>query len=192
MKLFEEFELYENMWNDNAIVNKRIYIPANQLNQIAGNLLFSRRKKALYGSSRDKRPVTCPGEADGCAESFLDIDEYNAHIVNCKKARKYFNYPARIKNKKAERRLDIIENKTAGELLNELDQHTKCELCEVPIDMEARRPDHYHLEVGANGVGNGHFRGILCDRCNTFMGKLEKLLIDDGVNIDKITEYLSR
>ncbi len=187
MKLFEEFKLYENMWEDTNAGDLVGDIPANQQNQIAGDLRFSARRRA-----EGKVPVSCPGMADGCDKSFLKADEYNAHIVTCKKARKHFTHKAIVKNKKTERRLDIMDNITSGELLDYLEQHTKCELCGTPLAMKDRRPDHYHLEIREDGVGNGHFRGVLCNRCNTFIGCLEKLLIDYDVALNKIEKYLTR
>lgn len=192
MKLFEEFKLYENMWDTNNTDCLHEAIPSNQLSQIAGNLLFNNRKNILYGSTKGKRPVACPGVVNGCDKSFLKADDYNAHIVNCDKARKHFNYPARVKNKKVKRKLDIMDNITAGALLNYLEQYTNCELCGATLTMKERRPDHYHLELHGDGAGSGHFRGVLCDRCNTFIGTLESLLIDYGIDIDKITKYLAR
>lgn len=81
----------------------------------------------------------------------------------------------KLKHRPRERRRKII--RLFGEdVWLKVQSATSCEICG---DSDRLVPDHSHTK--------GHFRGILCNRCNLAVG----LFKDDAVSLRKAARYLS-
>lgn len=159
----------------------------DQLNEV--NLEHQIRARLSYKYNNGK----CPG----CGKQFGKDgkDEYNRHLANeCedKAVRKVFNeLPARVKVGHDGRTWDILTNINAGDFREYVKMHDKCEICG---SNDRLRPDHSHP---ANGSNEGIFRGVLCEKCNHLLGKIEArvaaqniVALDDYV--DALNTYLHR
>lgn len=63
-------------------------------------------------------------------------------------------------------------------------QSNKCAICKV--DLNFRTQHHVHLD---HCHTNNHVRGVLCNRCNMFIGQVEKHNVSEYVN--NINKYLN-
>lgn len=185
MTLLEEISLYEKLWDSNYLTEAADSIPGSILNQVVGDAQFSKQKAVPVLQDNDKKTknckeVPCIGREDGCDATFTKADHYNKHIVTCKAAIPHLTHNAVVKDKERGHNADSLANITAGNLITYIETHPNCELCGAVLDLSKRRPDHEHSDEGSrvNGKGEGRFRGVLCDRCNTALGKLEDLLRD--------------
>ena len=185
MTLLEEISLYEKLWDSNYLTEATEAtdsIPGSILNQVVGDAQFSKQKAVpvLQDNGKKSKEVPCLGRDNGCSDTFTGAKPYSKHIVACDAARPHLTHKAVVKNKKHDHNMDSLANITAGNLITYIETHDTCELCGTVLELSERRPDHEHSDKGSrvNGKGEGRFRGVLCDRCNTALGKLEDLLMD--------------
>ena len=173
MKLHEEFRLWENMWEVSKQQNAKALNEANFAQQLKGFLGF-------------KKGMSCPG---GCGKHFSTKADYEKHINSCSKIQDIlYHRKAVILANKSGWKADMLSNISALAFIAYINKHTKCELCGNELAIKKRRPDHVHVKDSEvrRGTGEGGFRGVLCDECNTALGKFEK------IGRDRINEYLDK
>lgn len=134
------------------------------------------------------------GECPGCGDKFDDENAVATHILGCDKAKKLLSRrSAIIKVNKSGQSFDSLNNISAWAFMKYVNERTECELCHKSLaDIKDRRPDHKQLSRSSQvqGIGTGSFRGVLCNDCNTLLGKVEKLSEKSKPGIDVIKDYL--
>ena len=136
------------------------------------------------------------GKCLGCGAEFATTEECISHMLGCDEARELLSHrDAVIKVGKSGHSIDAFNNISVLAFMKYISEQTTCELCKKPIaEIKDRRPDHKNLgkveHKHIKDVGIGSFRGVLCNSCNTLLGKIEKLDAGDIKGVDKIKTYL--
>lgn len=172
MQLYEEFKLYENLWEHNKHKNPEVLTEANPAQQLNG----------MFGFNRE-----CPG----CGMKFTADKDCAIHALDCEKAKELLSKrSAIVRVSTTGHDFDYMPNISALALIKYINEHAVCEICGTPLStLDDRRPDHKHLSDTSPvpGVGRGSFRGVLCNSCNLMLGTFEKKKLD----INKIATYLN-
>lgn len=174
MKLYEEFRLYENLWEGNKQQNTEVLNEANSEQQLRGFLRF-------------RKGMSCPG---GCGKILNTEADYKKHINNCTEIHNIlYCRPAVALAKEEGWDADLLKNISALAYLAYINKHMECEICGKELSIEDRKPDHKHSKETErkHRTGEGSFRGVLCDNCNRLLGKFEKIGRD---TVSKYFNYL--
>ena len=166
-------------------MNYKVKTPFMELYEELSTLNEANFTQQLKGFLSFRNGMSCPG---GCGKQFNAKADYEKHINSCTKIQDIlYHRKAVIMANKAGWSADVLSNISALAYIAYINKHAKCELCDAPLTIEHRRPDHEHTsnsEAG-RGTGEGGFRGVLCDKCNTALGKFEK------IGVKKINDYLN-
>ena len=167
-------------------LNEEALTEASPEQQIGGFLSYS------FNKGR------CPGE--GCEKKFprkrgtSAKAQYIDHVLSCDKVKDtLYKRPALIYTKNADEVADVLDNISAGKLIDYINTNNKCEICGIELERTDLRVDHKHAQEVERKHGyrvGGTFRGMLCNQCNLLLGQIETRA--SGQNSLTYEKYLAK